>query len=480
MVMTLLPHYETADVRIEKIVVGPFENNVFVLRSKGTGDAVIIDAANEHELLLDVSQRTGVRRVLTTHGHFDHIQAVTQMRDAGIDVGIAADDATMLPSYDFVIPDDDVIEVGDLRLRTIHTPGSHAGLHVLPARGTPDRVQRRHAVPRRPGQHRVRERRASTRSSSRSTAACSRCRPTRSCSPATASTRRSRASRRISTSGSRAAGRRVTTARNRTAALSLDGDDVYFETVGAADAPVVVLGHGAGGNHAIWFQQVPAFATRVPRRHLGPARLRHFDEPQRASRTRAPRRATCSRSSTTSASTARTSSASRWAAGPRWASRVAHPDRVRSLVLADTLGRHRDRRLVERRGGDRAARRAVQPSRAVERLLPPQSGARAPLPADRRAPPRSARRSDAADAARLRRRDASPTSSSPRWRCPTLFIVGTHDEIFPPASIAAAAARVPGATGRAGRGRGAFALFRAARQPGMPWSGLLVSAVVMR
>jgi glyoxylase-like metal-dependent hydrolase (beta-lactamase superfamily II) len=137
MVMTLLPHYETSDVRIEKIVVGPFENNVFVLRSKGNGDAVIIDAANEHELLLDVSKRTGVRRVLTTHGHFDHIQAVTQMRDAGIDVGIATEDAEMLPAYDFTIPDDDVIEVGDLRLRTIHTPGHTPGSTCFVLEGHP-------------------------------------------------------------------------------------------------------------------------------------------------------------------------------------------------------------------------------------------------------------------------------------------------------------------------------------------------------
>jgi glyoxylase-like metal-dependent hydrolase (beta-lactamase superfamily II) len=120
-------HYETADVRIDKIVVGPFENNVFVVRCKTTGDAVLIDAANEHELLLEVSRATGVRRVLTTHGHPDHIQAVTQMRDAGIDVGIATQDAEMLPGYDFTIPDDDVIEVGDLRLRTIHTPGHTPG-----------------------------------------------------------------------------------------------------------------------------------------------------------------------------------------------------------------------------------------------------------------------------------------------------------------------------------------------------------------
>jgi glyoxylase-like metal-dependent hydrolase (beta-lactamase superfamily II) len=122
-----VPHYEDTAVRVEKLVVGPFENNVFVVRCKQTGEAVLIDAANEHELLLEVSRATGVRRVLTTHGHFDHIQAVTQMRDAGIDVGVAVEDAKMLPSYDFTIPDDDVIEVGDLRLRTIHTPGHTPG-----------------------------------------------------------------------------------------------------------------------------------------------------------------------------------------------------------------------------------------------------------------------------------------------------------------------------------------------------------------
>lgn len=137
MVMTRLPHYETSDVRIEKMVVGPFENNVFVLRSKNTSEAVIIDAANEHELLLEVSRATGVRRVLTTHGHADHIQAVTQLRDAGIDVGIAAEDATMLPGYDFVIPDDEIIEIGDLRLKTIHTPGHTPGSTCFLLEGHP-------------------------------------------------------------------------------------------------------------------------------------------------------------------------------------------------------------------------------------------------------------------------------------------------------------------------------------------------------
>jgi glyoxylase-like metal-dependent hydrolase (beta-lactamase superfamily II) len=130
-------HFEDADVRVDKLVVGPFENNVFVVRSKHTGEAVLLDAANEHELLLEVSRATGVRRVLTTHGHFDHIQAVTAVRDAGIDVGIASEDAAMLPSYDFTILDDEVIAVGDLRLRTIHTPGHTPGSTSFLLEGKP-------------------------------------------------------------------------------------------------------------------------------------------------------------------------------------------------------------------------------------------------------------------------------------------------------------------------------------------------------
>jgi glyoxylase-like metal-dependent hydrolase (beta-lactamase superfamily II) len=131
------PHYEDTAARIEKLVVGPFENNVFVLRCKATGEAVLLDAANEHDLLLEVSKATGVRRVLTTHGHWDHIQAVEAMRDAGIDVGIAPDDASMLPAYDFTIPDDETIAVGDLRLHTIHTPGHTAGSTCFRLEGHP-------------------------------------------------------------------------------------------------------------------------------------------------------------------------------------------------------------------------------------------------------------------------------------------------------------------------------------------------------
>jgi glyoxylase-like metal-dependent hydrolase (beta-lactamase superfamily II) len=119
--------WDATGVEIHQVVVGPVDNNVLVLRCTETGEAVLLDAANEHERLLDLCRRLGVRRVLETHGHWDHIQAVPELRDAGYSVGVTAQDAAMLPSYDEVIEDESVIEVGRLRLHTIHTPGHTPG-----------------------------------------------------------------------------------------------------------------------------------------------------------------------------------------------------------------------------------------------------------------------------------------------------------------------------------------------------------------
>ena len=47
----------------------------------------------------------------------------------------------------------------------------------------------------------------------------------------------------------------------QTGTVESDGERIYYEVTGAADAPAVVLGHGAGGSHASWFQQVPALAS---------------------------------------------------------------------------------------------------------------------------------------------------------------------------------------------------------------------------
>jgi 3-oxoadipate enol-lactonase len=49
-----------------------------------------------------------------------------------------------------------------------------------------------------------------------------------------------------------------------TGRVDVDGEQIYYEVTAAeslpASAPTVVLGHGAGGSHAVWYQQVPVLA----------------------------------------------------------------------------------------------------------------------------------------------------------------------------------------------------------------------------
>jgi len=130
-------HYRDAQAEIHRVVVGDYENNVFIVRCRDTGDAVLVDAANEHEMLLELATKLGVRAVLETHGHHDHIGAVTEMRDAGYSVHVTAEDAHMLPSYDQIIENEHVFEVGKLRLRSIKTPGHTNGSVSFELMGSP-------------------------------------------------------------------------------------------------------------------------------------------------------------------------------------------------------------------------------------------------------------------------------------------------------------------------------------------------------
>jgi glyoxylase-like metal-dependent hydrolase (beta-lactamase superfamily II) len=137
--VTTTLHWNDSNVEVHKLVVGPYDNNVFVIRCRETGDAVLIDAANEHEKLLELCTQLGVRRVLETHGHWDHIQAIPAMREAGYEVAVTAADAPRLKDvgYDVFIDDAEVIEVGNLRLLAIHNPGHTEGSISFAVADTP-------------------------------------------------------------------------------------------------------------------------------------------------------------------------------------------------------------------------------------------------------------------------------------------------------------------------------------------------------
>jgi glyoxylase-like metal-dependent hydrolase (beta-lactamase superfamily II) len=133
---TILDYQDTA-VEVHRLVVGPVDNNVYIVRCRSTGDSLLIDAANEHDRLLELCRSLGVRQVVETHGHWDHIQAVEAVRDAGIDVAVTSADAGMLPSYDQLLEDRSVLEIGHLRIGTVATPGHTPGSMCFSVEGTP-------------------------------------------------------------------------------------------------------------------------------------------------------------------------------------------------------------------------------------------------------------------------------------------------------------------------------------------------------
>ena len=65
------------------------------------------------------------------------VEWLNELRDAGYQVHVTAEDADMLPSYDQILDDESAIDVGRVRLRTIHTPGHTPGSMSFLVEGAP-------------------------------------------------------------------------------------------------------------------------------------------------------------------------------------------------------------------------------------------------------------------------------------------------------------------------------------------------------
>lgn len=133
---------ELPGLRVTKIAVGPYDNNVYLLRCAATGTVVLVDGAAEAPRILDALDDDPLAAVVQTHGHFDHVQALAEVRGAtGARLLCHAGDVPMMPEGQVpsLVADGDVIDVGEASLRAIHVEGHTPGGLALLYEGDPER-----------------------------------------------------------------------------------------------------------------------------------------------------------------------------------------------------------------------------------------------------------------------------------------------------------------------------------------------------
>ena len=123
---------ELPGLSVTKLAVGPMDNNAYLLRCSRTGEALLIDAANEAGRLIELIGDTPVVRIVTTHRHADHWQALAEVQAAtGAAVVAHPIDAEEIPvTVTETVEHGDTVRAGDVELAVIHlrghTPGSIA------------------------------------------------------------------------------------------------------------------------------------------------------------------------------------------------------------------------------------------------------------------------------------------------------------------------------------------------------------------
>ena len=119
---------------IIKASVGPMDNNVYLIADATTGQTLLIDAANDPDSILALIDALPgeVTRIVTTHSHPDHWQALVDVERALSAPTAAGElDAAELPvEPDIMLNDGDTLTVGGLTFDVIglqgHTDGSVA------------------------------------------------------------------------------------------------------------------------------------------------------------------------------------------------------------------------------------------------------------------------------------------------------------------------------------------------------------------
>ncbi|MEE8413218.1 MAG: MBL fold metallo-hydrolase [Dehalococcoidales bacterium] len=116
-------------LQIEKLVLGPYSTNAYIVVCQKTQASVLIDTPAEAGTILEKLQGTSPAYILLTHNHPDHIGALSELHsELQIPLAANASDSARLPvTPEMLLSDGDEISVGELKLEVLHTPGHTPG-----------------------------------------------------------------------------------------------------------------------------------------------------------------------------------------------------------------------------------------------------------------------------------------------------------------------------------------------------------------
>ena len=135
-------------MKIQIFSLGPMQTNCYFIIDEPTCQCAIVDPGDECSRILEIISSGGlsVKMILLTHGHFDHIMALDQLRKAtGAPVLIHSEDAAALtePSISYMLQfagidkadepadrlleDGEILELGESKITVMHTPGHTPG-----------------------------------------------------------------------------------------------------------------------------------------------------------------------------------------------------------------------------------------------------------------------------------------------------------------------------------------------------------------
>ena len=132
---------------IEKLEVGPFASNCYIVGAESNKEGMIIDPGAGGKQILSRVEELGleVKYIVLTHGHIDHVGALKEVKEAtNAEVAMHADDASSLqsrnplsmmfrlslqalPPPDWLLKDGDSIDIGELHFLVLHAPGHSPG-----------------------------------------------------------------------------------------------------------------------------------------------------------------------------------------------------------------------------------------------------------------------------------------------------------------------------------------------------------------